>query len=64
MTRRDGLLALATPFAVELTDAAPAFSPGKLNVVCVGGHPDDPEQAVARLSLVTPRADIRSQSFI
>jgi len=43
MTRRDGLLALATPFAVELTDAAPAFSPGKLNVVCVGGHPDDPE---------------------
>lgn len=41
-TRRESLLALATPLAVAQADAAPASS-RKLNVVCVGAHPDDPE---------------------
>ncbi len=42
MTRRESLLALATPLAVNLVEAAP-IPASKLNVVCVGGHPDDPE---------------------
>ena len=41
MTRRDSLFAIATPLA-GLADSAPASS-RKLNVVCVGAHPDDPE---------------------
>ena len=43
MTRRESLLALAAPLATRRIDAAPADSSGKLNVICVGGHPDDPE---------------------
>jgi N-acetylglucosamine malate deacetylase 1 len=42
MTRRDSLFAIATPLAAGLADSAPAPS-RKLNVVCVGAHPDDPE---------------------
>ena len=41
MTRRDTLLALATPVAAAFANGAPLPS-HKLNVVCVGGHPDDP----------------------
>jgi N-acetylglucosamine malate deacetylase 1 len=39
ITRRESLIALAAPFAL----AAPARAASKWNVVCVGGHPDDPE---------------------
>jgi LmbE family N-acetylglucosaminyl deacetylase len=42
MTRRDSLLAIATPLAAGLANSAPVPS-RKLNVVCVGAHPDDPE---------------------
>ncbi len=42
MTRRQSLLALATPVAGGLGDPQPTPA-RKLNVVCVGGHPDDPE---------------------
>ena len=42
MTRRESLVAVATPLAARLVDEALAPS-RKLNVVCVGGHPDDPE---------------------
>lgn len=42
MTRRESILALATPFAGGAVDAQTG-SARKLNVVCVGGHPDDPE---------------------
>lgn len=42
MTRRESLLAVASPVATGLLNGAPAPS-NKLNVVCVGGHPDDPE---------------------
>ena len=42
MTRRETLLAVAAPVAAGIIDGAPApFR--KLNVVSVGGHPDDPE---------------------
>ena len=41
MTRRESIFALAAPLAA-LVDAEPTPS-RKLNVVCVGGHPDDPE---------------------
>jgi N-acetylglucosamine malate deacetylase 1 len=43
MTRRESLLVLATPLATGLVEGAPVSSSGKLNVLCVGGHPDDPE---------------------
>jgi N-acetylglucosamine malate deacetylase 1 len=43
MTRRESLIALASPLAASLPEAAPAAPSTKLNVVCVGGHPDDPE---------------------
>jgi LmbE family N-acetylglucosaminyl deacetylase len=42
MTRRESLLDVAAPVAAGLVNGAPA-PPHKLNVVCVGGHPDDPE---------------------
>ena len=42
MTRRESFLALATPLATSFAEGAPVSS-GKLNVLCVGGHPDDPE---------------------
>jgi LmbE family N-acetylglucosaminyl deacetylase len=42
MTRGKSLLAIATPLAAGLADSAPAPS-RKLNVVCVGADPDDPE---------------------
>ena len=42
MTRRESLLAIAAPVAAGLGNGAPAPA-HKLNVVCVGGHPDDPE---------------------
>jgi LmbE family N-acetylglucosaminyl deacetylase len=42
MTRRDSLFAIATPLASGLVQKPPIASP-KLNVVCVGAHPDDPE---------------------
>jgi N-acetylglucosamine malate deacetylase 1 len=41
MTRRESLVAVTTPFAARLDQASAAAR--KLNVVCVGGHPDDPE---------------------
>ena len=42
MTRRETILALATPAVAKFVDvqSPPAR---KLKVVCVGGHPDDPE---------------------
>lgn len=40
-TRRESLLALAAPLAVPA--GAAAAPDRKWNVVCVGGHPDDPE---------------------
>ncbi len=42
MTRRESLFAVTAPLAAKLVEdtAAPAR---KLNIVCVGGHPDDPE---------------------
>src|SRR5579872_1689396 len=56
MTRRESILALATPALAALADAqttlvqsqaavanGPTAPARKLNVVCVGGHPDDPE---------------------
>jgi N-acetylglucosamine malate deacetylase 1 len=42
MTRRESFLAVAKPIATGLANVPPAPS-HKLNVVCVGGHPDDPE---------------------
>jgi LmbE family N-acetylglucosaminyl deacetylase len=42
MTRRESLLAVAAPLTAKLAGETPAPS-RKLNVVCVGGHPDDPE---------------------
>lgn len=42
MTRRESLLAVAAPLAATIVSGAPAPD-RKLNVVCVGGHPDDPE---------------------
>lgn len=42
MTRRESLIAVATPLASGLVNGASAPS-RKLNVICVGGHPDDPE---------------------
>ncbi len=42
MTRRESLLAVAAPVAAGIVNGAPTPS-RKLNVVCVGGHPDDPE---------------------
>lgn len=42
MTRRDSLFALAAPLAAGQVPNSPPSS-RKLNVVCVGGHPDDPE---------------------
>lgn len=42
LTRRETWLALAAPLAAVPAGAAPASS-RKLNVLCVGGHPDDPE---------------------
>ncbi|HEX4749484.1 MAG TPA: PIG-L family deacetylase [Bryobacteraceae bacterium] len=42
MTRRESVIALATPALAGLVDAQ-STSVRKLNVVCVGGHPDDPE---------------------
>jgi len=42
MTRRETIIAVAVPFAAGLANSAPAPT-RKLNVVCVGGHPDDPE---------------------
>ena len=45
MTRRESLLAVAAPVVSGISgivNGAPTPS-RKLNVVCVGGHPDDPE---------------------
>jgi LmbE family N-acetylglucosaminyl deacetylase len=42
MTRRESFFAVATPVVAAAVDGAPNPS-HKLNVVCVGGHPDDPE---------------------
>ena len=42
MTRRESVFALATPALATLADAQ-SRPARKLNVVCVGGHPDDPE---------------------
>jgi len=42
MTRRESLFAVAAPVAATLVEEAPTSS-RKWNVVCVGGHPDDPE---------------------
>jgi LmbE family N-acetylglucosaminyl deacetylase len=42
MTRRESFLAAAAPVAAGLLRDAPVPA-RKLNVVCVGGHPDDPE---------------------
>ena len=42
MTRRESLLAVAAPVAAGIVNGAPGPS-RKLNVVCVGGHPDDLE---------------------
>jgi LmbE family N-acetylglucosaminyl deacetylase len=43
MTRRDSFLALASPAVTALAKDAAAPPARKWNVVCVGGHPDDPE---------------------
>jgi LmbE family N-acetylglucosaminyl deacetylase len=42
MTRRESFLAVTSPAAARLVNDAPAPS-HRLNVICVGGHPDDPE---------------------
>jgi LmbE family N-acetylglucosaminyl deacetylase len=41
-TRRETFLAVASPLAASFVGGASAAG-RKLNVVCVGGHPDDPE---------------------
>ncbi len=56
MTRRESVFALAASVVAGPTDA-PSATPGrKLNAVCVGGHPDDPESGcggtLARYSAV------------
>lgn len=54
MTRRDSLLTIAVPLASGLVPTPPIPS-HKLNVICVGAHPDDPETGcgatLARYSL-------------
>ena len=42
MTRRETVLALATPAFAGFVDTQ-SPPPRKLKIVCVGGHPDDPE---------------------
>src|SRR5262249_50907594 len=42
ITRRETLLAMASPLGAGFGEGDPATR-SKLNVVCVGGHPDDPE---------------------
>jgi len=42
VSRRD-FLQLAAVSALPLGAATPARAPARVNVVCVGGHPDDPE---------------------